>query len=362
MFKFFGGSKSGQLAGLEISTSSVKLVELSSDQRGGYRVERFAVEAMPRGAVTDGNIVDVEAVGGAIHRMARRVGYSRNVAVALPSSQVITKRILLSANLREFEMEAQAEAEAGQIIPFSLDEVNLDFQVLGPSPASAQDVDVLIAAARKDKVQNVVDAVEAGGLKAVIVDVESFAVEAAFELISRKLFGRDKNWICALVDIGASGTKVTFLRNGQQIYFREQQIGGNQLTNEIVNRYGLSPDEAEADKLSGQLPDGYEQEVLRPFCELLAMEVSRAMQFFFTSTNYDEVDRIVVSGGCAQLPGLTDAIRARTEKHDGSQVETVAANPFASMALSSGVRFNNLLAAAPSLMVACGLALRRFDA
>ncbi|MBO4329221.1 MAG: type IV pilus assembly protein PilM, partial [Rhodocyclaceae bacterium] len=190
----------------------------------------------------------------------------------------------------------------------------------------------------------------------------SFAMESAFSLVSRKLFGRDKSWISALVDIGASGTKVTFLQNGKQIYFREQQIGGNQLTQEIVNRYGLSQDEAEADKVSGQLPDGYEQEVLRPFCDLLAMEVSRAMQFFFTSTNYDEVDRIVVSGGCAQLPGLIDAIRARTEKNDGSQVETVVANPFASMSLASGVRFNNLLAAAPSLMVACGLALRRFDA
>lgn len=361
MVNIFGSSKPGQLAGLEISTSSVKLVELSGSG-GAYRVERFAVEVMPRGAVVDGNIADIEAVGGAIHRMARRVGCSRNVAVALPSSQVITKRILLSANLREFEMEAQAEAEAGQIIPFSLDEVNLDFQVLGPSAASSQDVDVLIAAARKDKVQNVVDAVEAGGLKAVIVDSESFAMEAAFDLVGRKLFGRDKGWISALVDIGASGTKVTFLQNGKQIYFREQQIGGNQLTHEIVNHYGLSQDEAEADKVSGQLPDGYDQDVLKPFCDLLAMEVSRAMQFFFTSTNYDEVDRIVVSGGCAQLPGLIDAIRARTEKDDGSQVETVVANPFTSMSLASGVRFNNLLAAAPSLMVACGLALRRFDA
>lgn len=356
-FRLFGGSKASDLAGLDISTSAVKLVELSGSERGGYRVERFALEAVPRGAMVGGSIADMEAVGGAIHRLARRVGIgARNVAVALPTSSVITKQIFLPAGLREFEMEAQVEAEAGQIIPFSLEEVNLDFQVVGPSAASDEDVEVLVAAARKDKIADLVGAVEAGGLKAAVVDVEAFAAQAAFDLIRRKLFGNSKNWTAAMIDIGSAAMKVTFLRNNQQVYSREHGVGGNQLTQGIVERYGMSPDEAEAGKISGDLPDGYERDVLVPFRESVALEVSRALQFFFTSTQFNEVDHIVVSGGGAQIEGIAEAIKGKTN------VETTVANPFASMSLSSRVRSSNLLAVSPSLMVACGLAFRRFDA
>ena len=345
-----------QLAGLDISSSSVKLVELSGGEKDGYRIERYAIEPLPREAVVDGNITNLEGVGEAIKRAVRRMGSGiKQVAVALPASAVITKRIILPAGLREQEMEFQVESEANQYIPFAIDEVNLDFQVVGPSPADPNDVEVLIAASRKEKVEDRVAVAEVAGLKAVVMDVESFAAEAAFDFVSRQLPDGAKGKIVALVDIGASAMSVSILRDGKQIYAREQAIGGAKLTQDVARQYGMSFDEAEAAKRSGNLPDDYERDLMRPFMDSVALEISRALQFFFTSTQYNEVDFIVLAGGCAVMPGLVDVVAGRT------QVQTVVANPFAKMSLSSKVRPKNLISDAPSLLVACGLALRRFD-
>jgi type IV pilus assembly protein PilM len=348
--------RSRQLAGLDISSSSVKLVELSGADREGCRIERYAVEPLARDAVVDGNISNLDAVSDAIKRAVRRLGSGiKNVAVALPASAVITKRIMLPADLREQEMEFQVESEANQYIPFAIDEVNLDFQVVGPSPADPDDVEVLIAASRKEKIEDRVAAAEAAGLKAVVMDVESFAAEAAFELVSRQLPNGAAGKIVALVDIGASATSVSILRDGKQIYAREQSIGGAKLTQDISRQYGMNMDEAEAAKKAGNLPDDYERDLMRPFMDNIALEISRALQFFFTSTQFNQVDHIVLAGGCAVMPGLADVVAGRT------QVPSTVANPFAKMTLSPKVRPKNLISDAPSLMVACGLALRRFD-
>ncbi len=332
------------------------MVELSGSEKDGYRIERFSIEPLPRDAVVDGNIANLEGVGDAVKRAVRRMGAGvKQVAVALPASAVITKKIVLPEGLREQDMELQVESEANQYIPFPLDEVNLDFQVVGASPASLDDVEVLIAASRKEKVEDRVAAAESAGLKVSIVDVESFAAEAAFELVTRQLPDEARDRIVALVDIGSTGTGVTILRNGRQLYAREQPLGGNQLTQDIARQYGMTAEEAEAAKLSGDLPEDFERDLMRPFLDSVALEISRALQFFFTSTQFNEVHHIVLAGGCAGMPGLDEVVKGRT------QVETTVANPFAEMALSSKVRPKSLLAAAPSLMVACGLALRRFD-
>lgn len=354
-FSIFG-SKARQLAGLDISSSSVKLLELAENEKGGWRVERYAIEPLPRDAVVDGNIANLDAVTEGVRRAVRRFGPGiKNVAMALPASSVITKKIILQDGLREQEMELQVESEANQYIPFALDEVNLDFQVIGPAAGSPGDVEVLIAASRKEKVQDRLAVAQGCGLKAVVLDVESLAVESAFELVSRQLPGGAAGKVIALVDIGASAMNVSVLRNGQQVYSREQAFGGYQLTQDIARQYGMSIEEAEAAKRTGGLPEDYVRDLLRPFMDSLALEVSRALQFFFTSTQYNQVDHLVLAGGCAILPGLADVVGGRT------QVATVIANPFFGMTLSSKVRPKNLLADAPSLMVACGLALRRFD-
>lgn len=347
--------KARPLIGVDISSFAVKMVELSGGGEGDYRIERYAIEPLPKDAVVDGNIANLEVVSDTVSRCWDRLGTStKYVALALPTAAVITKKIVLPADLREQEMEVQVESEANQYIPFALDEVNLDFQVIGPA-ASPDEVEVLIAASRKEKVEDRVAAVEAAGMKPLVVDVESYAAQAAFELIQKQFPGEGKDQIIALVDVGSNVMNVAMMQNDQPVYTREQAFGGSQLTQDIMRTYGMSFEEAEAGKRSGSLPENYEAELLRPFLESLALEASRALQFFFTSTPHGHVDRIVLSGGCAILPGVGDIVAERC------QVPVAIANPFARMTASSKVRAKQLANDAPSLMVACGLALRRFD-
>lgn len=348
--------KARSLIGLDISSSSVKMVELASDGKSGYRVERYTIEVLPRDAVADGNVVNLEATAESVRRAWKKLATStRQVAIALPASHVITKKIIVAAGQREDELELQVESEANQYIPFALEEVNLDFQVVGEAPSSPDEIEVLIAASRKEKVEDRVAVAESAGLKPVVMDVESYAVLSAFELIEKQLPDAGKGQIIALVDVGANVMNLTVLRNGQQLYVREQAFGGNQLTQDIARLFGMTFEEAESEKRRNNLPDNYEADLLQPFVESMALEVSRALQFFFTSTQFSQVNHIVLAGGCAVLPGADEVVASRT------QINTIIANPFADMILSERVRAKSLLADASSLMAACGLALRRFD-
>jgi type IV pilus assembly protein PilM len=348
--------KTPPLFGMDISSSSIKMVEMVDAGKGAIRVERYVIEPLPKDATLDGNIANLEVVVEAVQRAWKKLATrTKNVAMAIPTAAVITKKIIVPAGLREEELEVQVESEANQYIPFALEEVNLDFQVVGPAPSSPEEVEVLIAASRKEKVEDRVAVAQASGLKAVCMDVEAYAVQTAFDLIKVQFpnDGVDQNVV--LVDIGANLMNITVLRNDQQIYTREQPFGGAQLTQDIMRQYGMSQEEAEAAKRSGGLPENYESEVLRPFMENVALEIQRAMQFFFTSTPYNTVDHILLTGGSAVIPGLDDVVSTRT------QVNTIVANPFANMSISPRIQLKRLVSDAPSLMIACGLAMRRFD-
>ncbi|MFN2645719.1 MAG: pilus assembly protein PilM [Burkholderiales bacterium] len=348
--------KAPPLFGLDISSSSVKMLEIVEAGKGSYRVERYAIEPLARDAVVDGNINNLEAVTDAVRRAHKRLGTrTKHVAMAVPTGAVITKKIVVAATLRENELEVQVESEANQYIPFALEEVNLDFQVVGASTATPDEQEVLIAATRKEKVEDRVAVAESAGLKALVMDVESFAQQTALGLVVQALPNAGKDQNIAVVDVGANVMNVTVLRNDQSVYAREQAFGGNQLTQEIVTRYGMSAEEAENAKRSGGLPEDFEAEVLRPFMENLAGEIQRALQFFFTSTQYHSVEHILLAGGSAVIPGLDEVVNTRT------QVATSVANPFAQMQTSPRVQLKRLMADAPSLIVACGLAMRRFD-
>jgi len=349
-------AKAPPLFGLDISSSSVKMLELVDGGKSGYRVERYAIEPLARDSVVDGNINNLEAVGEAVKRAYQRLGTrTKHVAMAVPSGAVISKKIIVSAALREEELEIQVESEANQYIPFALEEVNLDFQVIGPSPTNPEEQEVLIAATRKEKVEDRVAVAHLGGLKPLVMDVESFAQQTALSLVVQGLPGGGKDQNVAVVDVGANVMNVTVLRNDQSVYTREQAFGGNQLTQDIVSRYGMTPEEAENAKRSGGLPDDFEAEVMKPFMENLSMEVQRALQFFFTSTQYHAVDHILLAGGSAVIPGLDEVVNTRT------QVATSVANPFSLMQASPRIQLKRLMVDAPSLIVACGLAMRRFD-
>jgi type IV pilus assembly protein PilM len=349
-------SKSPPLIGLDIGSSSVKIVELSQAIGGGLRLERYAIEPLPRGAVVDGNIDKIEVVAEAVKRAWRRAGCKiKSVSMALPASAVITKRIALPANLREEELEMQVESEANQYIPFALDEVSLDFQVLGPIPNAPDDVEVLIAASRKEKVEDRMAVAQAAGLKPIVIDVESYAMRSALERLIGQLPNGGEGLVIAVFYVGANTTSVTVMHDGEAIYEREQPFGGQQLTGDIARTYGIPAEEAELKKRSGDLPANYENEVLRPFIDAAATEITRALQFFFTSTPYTRVDQIMLSGGSAVLAGLPEALMER------AQVPTSVISPFKGMEISSGVRDKQLRLDAPALLTPCGLAMRRFD-
>ncbi|MCB1561830.1 MAG: pilus assembly protein PilM [Xanthomonadales bacterium] len=346
--------KKPPLVGVDVSSTAVKLLQLS--QSGGrYRVENYAVEPLPPNAVVEKNIVEVEAVGEAIKRAVARSGTKlKHAAAAVSGSAVITKTIPMQANLDADEMEDQVQVEAGQYIPYPIDEVSMDFEVLGPVKDNPEMVEVLLAASRTENVDVRVAALDLGGLTAQVVDVEAFAMENAFRLISDQL-SVPKDALVALVDVGATMTTLNVLRNQRSIYTREQVFGGKQLTDEVMRRYGLSYEEAGLAKRQGGLPESYEVEVLEPFKEAMVQQVSRLLQFFYAGSEFNRVDQVVLAGGCASIPGMAEMV----EEQLG--VLTIIANPLANMSLSSRVQAQSLTQDAPALMIACGLALRSLD-
>ena len=348
---------SSALLGIDLSASSVKVVELVPGQKASMRLQRYAIEPIERGAVTDGNIERPEQVAEALGRAMRRMSTrTRDVAMAMPSSAVITKRIALPAGLPEEDYELQVESEANQYIPFAIEEVNLDFQILGPSAADPDEVEVLLAASRKEKVEDRVAVAEMCGLRPVVVDIDSYASRMAVDHVSAFLPNAGQGQIIAIFDIGQMVTGVSIVLNGQTIFEREQSFGGQQLTQDLMRLYGLSPEEAEVKKKTGELPENYQSDVLQPFIEQGVADVARALQFFFTSTPYARVDRIYLIGGACVVPGLCESIAERT------QVATEILSPFQGMEIADSIRERQLRLDAPALVTACGLALRRFDA
>jgi len=343
------------MVGLDISSSSVKLVELTRDKSGNWVLERYATEQLERDWITDGNVEKFDEVAEAIRKVVKKSGTrAKNVALALPASAVITKKIVLPGGLSDAELEVQVESEANQYIPFSLDEVSLDFCVIGVSHTSPEDVDVLIAASRKEKVQDRQGLAEAAGLKPVVLDVESYASRLAARRLVQRLPQEGKDALVALFEVGAMTTSMQVMKNEEVVYERDQAFGGAQLTQLIVRQYGFSPEEAESKKRSGELPEDYEDYVLKPFVENMAQEVARALQFFFTSTPHNRVDHVLLAGGSASLSGLTKAVTAHTS------FDCQVLNPFDGMQMSSKIKESKMRREAPSYLSACGLAMRRF--
>jgi type IV pilus assembly protein PilM len=341
--------------GIDVSSSSVKLVELGRNRAGEIVLERCAIEPLESGWITDGNIEKFDEVAEAVRRVVRKSGSkTRNVAMALPTSAVITKKIVLPGGLSDKELEAQVESEANQYIPFSLDEVSLDFCVIGPSASSVGDVEVLIAASRKEKVSDRQGLAEAAGLKPVVMDVESYASRAAAGRVIETLPNQGQDSLVALFEVGALTTSLQVMRNDDVLYERDQAFGGAQLTQLIVRQYGFSVEEAEAKKRSGDLPDDYKTAVLGPFIDSMAQEVGRALQFFFTSTPHNKIDHILIAGGSAALPGLTEAVTQQTS------FACMVINPFDGMEMGPTIQPRKIAREAPSYLTSTGLALRRF--
>lgn len=346
-------SKTKQIVGLDISSTSVKLLELSK-QGNGYRVESYGVKALAQGAVVEKNIADETAVADAIRQvLSASKCKAKDAAVAVAGSSVITKLITMPAGLDDSALETQITIEADQYIPFPLDEVSIDFEVRDIDPDNAEQVEVLLAACRRENVDIRAGVLESAGLNPKVVDVEAYTIERAYSMIAHQ-WEDQEDLLVAIVDIGSTMTTLSVLKNGSTIYTREQLFGGKHLTEEIQRRYGLSFAEAGLAKKQGGLPDDYEEEVLGPFKDAVVQQVTRSLQFFFSSSEFNEVDHIVLAGGVSSIEGLSELIQERLD------TPTSLANPFYNMSVSSRVNRKTLANDAPAMMIATGLALRSF--
>jgi type IV pilus assembly protein PilM len=349
-------SRSKSLAGLDITTSSIKLIELVPQGRG-YRVECYAAEPSPPNSITEKSIVDSDAVGEAVRRAVKRASTkATEVAIAISGDAAITKVIQMPRQLNDNDMEAQVEIQADQYIPFPMEEVSFDFQVIGESPNDPDMVDVLLVATRTENVDQRRAAVEAAGLKAHIVDVEPFALENACKLLTHQMPDGGMDHQVAVVDFGASSTTFSVLQDLRVVYTRDFNFGGQQLTEEIMRIYGLSLEDAGRAKKEGGLPSNYQPEVLDPFVDDMTQQVSRSLQFFLASGGgREQPDEILVCGGCANIPGVADLIASKVG------IPTEVGDPLGQMKISSRARSQGVESDATALLTACGLALRGFD-
>jgi type IV pilus assembly protein PilM len=342
--------------GLDITSSSIKLIELSLSG-GQYTVDAYAAEPTPQNAMNEKAIVDADAVGEAIARAVRRAGVrTKEVAVAISGDAAITKVIQMPRNLNDTDLEAQVEMQADQYIPFPMDEVSYDYEVLGASDKDGDSQDVLLVASRSENVEQRRAAVNAAGLAARIVDVEAFALENACKLMTHQMPDGGVDRAVAVVDFGASTTTFSVLRNLKVIYTRDFAFGGQQLTEEIMRTYGLSLEEAGRAKKEGGLPANYQTDVLDPFIDDMTQQISRSLQFYLASgSGREQPEKILICGGCANIPGAAEVVQSRIG------MEAEKGDPLGQMKISSRARAQAVQRDATSLLTACGLALRSFD-
>ena len=303
------------------------------------------------------NIADAEAVGEAIRRAVKKAGAkSKDVAIAISGDAAITKVIQMPRSLRAADLEGQVETQADQYIPFPMDEVSYDFEVLGPSEKDPESNDVLLVATRTENVEQRQNAVRSGGLTAKIVDVEAFALENACRLMTHQMPDGGIDRTIAVVDFGASSTTFSVLRSLKVVYTRDFPFGGQQLTEEVMRTYGLSMEEAGRAKKEGGLPGNYQAEVLDPFIDDMTQQVSRSLQFYLASgSGREQPEKILVCGGCANIAGVADVISSRVG------IAAERGDPLGQMTLSARARAQAVNKDATALLIACGLALRSFD-
>lgn len=351
------------LIGVDISPSNIKIVELSKKRNGSLVLENYAIEPTPKDAFSDQGIKDQDALAAALEKAWRRMGSSiKNVSLALPNNIAFMKTVMMSKELNDAQLEDDVMNETGQYVHYPLEEVNVDWRILGENPSNPEhENEVLICAARKDRIDDYLAVAEAAGLKVIVADIESFAQQSAFHQLSLGLEQAHEQ-VIAVVDAGSSQLNISVYHREQVIFTRDIAFGGNQLTEAICSQYGIDAQAAEEYKLNhgkGSLGkdslDGYDERALQPFLESLAMEINRALQFFLTQATVERIDTIIISGGCGSLPGVDQVIA------DIAQIPALIANPFLSMEHSSKLKNKNLSQEAPLLLTACGLALRRFD-
>ena len=347
--------RSRPLVGIDISSSAIKMLALSRTN-GQYRVEAYGFQLLPVHSIVDRSLSAIDKVAETIRQVMEWSKFSsKYVALGVSGGAVITRVIQLNARYQSVQLGEQIEAEAERYFPFPFEELYYDFEVIGPFERNPEFSNVLLAAARVEVVDTRVLAVAEAGMKAVVIEIESMAVERAFAMVVNHLPAQGKEHHFALVDIGATVTSIYIFRDLKIIYNREQAFGGKHLTDEIKRRYGLSAEEAVIAQNYGGLPEDYVTEVLTPFKETVIQQIARALQIFSSSNEEVEVHYVVLAGGVSKLSGLETLVQSQLK------IKSFVANPFIGIEIAEGVNKDALYEEAPGLLAACGLALRNFD-
>lgn len=347
-------NKLESLVGLDIGSTSVKLLELSRHD-GRHRVEAFGVEPLPPNAVVDRNISDLDSVGEAIRRLAARAGpRARRAATAVPDASAITRIVEMDASLSDDALQSRIISEAGRHIPFPLEEVAMDFEVQNLSERNPDQVEVLLAVCRRDEVEKRESAIRLGGLRPHVVEMEAQAIHRVAATAGPATDSAGRPAVLAVLDIGAGAMRLHAFDSARQGYVQEHHFGGNRLTAELRRRYGWSDPEALLALRRRDLPADADETVLEPFRTALAAEVERALRRF-QATADRPVGNVLLAGGAVALPGLAAMLGHTLPARAG------VADPCAQMSLAARVDGDALASYAPALLTACGLALRAFD-
>lgn len=347
--------KCRSILGIDISPTSVKLIEISG--RNGQRcVEGYGCMTLPPNAVDGHEIKDVDMVANCIRQLITKERMSSKFAsIALPDSAVISKVLQVSDGFEEKEIEEFILMEADKYIPYPIDEINMDFELMGPSLKNPSMNDVLLVASRSENVNTRVEAVTKAGLIVKSVDVESFAIERTISLLTREISTHGKDNVVAVIDISEEYANLFVLSDMKLVYTREDEFGTKQLVNEIMNQYGVDLQEALQMKSDATRPDDYEERIVNPFVENLLLYVKRSLQFFFSTSHYGTIDHIFMAGGVSRINNLAARVQ------EGTDIATTIANPLQDMSLANNVNSTSLGDDAPSLLIACGLALRKVE-
>ena len=344
-------SRPRPLAGLDLGSSAVKVVELRR-VRAGFELVRAGLEPLEPGAVAEGAIEDPDSVAAAIRRVfSRNRIRSRKVATSVSGHSVIVKNLALPVASPE-ALEESIQWEARQVIPFDLSDVHLDHQVLGDGSAGG-DTRVLLVAARKERVAGRLEVIASAGLSPVIVDVDCFALQNAYEAN----YDPGSSFTAALLHIGAAVTNLVVTRGGVPLFTRDLPAGGNRLTAMLQKQLGIDFEEAERMKKESAveaLEAGPSGALLQSAMETLLLEIRKSLDLFEAGAGGESIQRVYVSGGCSELAGLTERLQS------GLDVPLEPLDPFKSIAVGRGVDEESLYQQAPSLAVAVGLALRGF--
>jgi len=347
-----GLGRSKNVVGLDIGASSVKAVQLKRS-RGTNELVRLGVAPLHPETIVDGVIMDSGTVISAIQQITTENQIkTKDVVVAVSGHSVIVKKVRIT-KMKPEELEEAIPFEAEQYVPYAIEDVNLDFQVLENSDPGATDMDVLLVAVKKDIINDYLSIISTAGLNAVVVDVDAFALENAFELA----YELDRDQVVGLVNLGAAVMNINILQGGFSEFTRDSPLGGNRYTESIQKMLGLSYEQAETLKLGGDV-DGRTFRDAQPAIDMVnaeaAGEIRRSFDFFRSSSHSDTIHRVILSGGCARLPGLVEYLSENLE------ISFEVANPLRTIQ-ADPKKFNpeQLEMIAPQLAVSVGLALRQ---